>query len=1268
MAWGSRAFTILLLLLCASTILTSTTTAMSMPMARTAPPTHHRPKGELHTTAASAEESDFPHALMGDELTLPWLRPWEPLGHINARAEPSDLHQEALPAPEPRPPTPGPDDWIVTGEEVRRDETIILTGNLIIQSGGNLTLINCTLLMNCSSDGEWQIRVERGGMMNVLEGSNITAYDPEHEFLFYVYGSLIMHDSFLSECGYWDYSGSDHLGLWLETSEGVELYNTTITRCCYGVYCYYRSSNIIIRGCTISNNDLGLYCFDRSSNITISNCTISNNEWGLRCAGSSIIIRGCTISNNDKDGVFCESSSNIAIIDCMISHNGENGIECSLSSDITISNCTIRDNSLLGLYGLYYGGVLCYHSSNITITGCTITSNDRYGLCCDDHSSNITISNCTISGNGRPSGYGFNYGGIYCCSSSDITISGCTISDNDWLGVYCLRSVRIAIEDCTFIGDGVFLCGDELAHYASHIIESNTVNGKPLYYVANITGYTVPPDAGQIILANAASITVCGANLSYADVGLEMAFTNNTEVENCMASFGVLGLYCYKSSSITIRSCSINNNSYVGVIVECSVNFTIEDNVLSCDGVFLYGDELAHYASHIIENNTVNNRPLYYIVNTTGYTVPSGAGQVIIINSSNIMISGANLSHADVGLEVVYSEGVEISYCTIDHENFVSVYGHNVSSITMIDCTTSYNDWLGMIYYNSSDITISGCTISDNEEFGVGFIGASSNITIVDCAVSHNGWFGVICLGSYNNITISNIIISDCTISDNGWLGRPGWYGYQLYGGVSCSCSSNITVSGCTMNNNDQYGVACADSSSITIRGCTMNNNSLLGLLCVYSSDIIISNCVINNNDQYGVACADSSSITIRGCTIIHNGYGIYCYHVNMDIHYCNIYSNEKHGLYYCYGRYLINASYCWWGSPDGPEYKEEGDPYDPEEVYGFLIYEPWLTEPWVPEDVEPPTVEIYKPEDGSYVRGVITIRAEASDDVDVDRVEFYINGSLVYTDYDAPYKYEWNTTGWADGTYVINATAYDTSNNTNYDTIIITVDNTPPQGQILAPVDNSYVHGIVQVNVIGEDANLHEIRLYIDGALVATWNASGTYSYEWNTAEWPDGSHTIRLVASDLAGNAREIAINVVVDNTAPVVESVSHAPEEPVEDEEVVVEANITDATSGVVKALLWYRVDGGTWVSVEMTYSNGVWKAAIPGQEAGSKVEYYVEAYDRAGNTAKSDILSYEVRAREVAAAPAPMPWTTIAIIGGVAAVAIITAAIYVLRRRA
>jgi len=121
----------------------------------------------------------------------------------------SGLRRES---PEPKPLSPSPNDWIVTGEEVHENEVIILTGNLIVQAGGDLTLINCTLLMNCTYDGEWQIRVESDGIMNVLARIQHNSLTHITKFLFYVYGCLIMRDSELHKCECDRY----HPGLWLE--------------------------------------------------------------------------------------------------------------------------------------------------------------------------------------------------------------------------------------------------------------------------------------------------------------------------------------------------------------------------------------------------------------------------------------------------------------------------------------------------------------------------------------------------------------------------------------------------------------------------------------------------------------------------------------------------------------------------------------------------------------------------------------------------------------------------------------------------------------------------------------------------------------------------------------------------------------------------------------------------------------------------------------------------------------------------------------------
>ena len=68
-----------------------------------------------------------------------------------------------------------------------------------------------------------------------------------------------------------------------------------------------------------------------------------------------------------------------------------------------------------------------------------------------------------------------------------------------------------------------------------------------------------------------------------------------------------------------------------------------------------------------------------------------------------------------------------------------------------------------------------------------------------------------------------------------------------------------------------------------------------------------------------------------------------------------------------------------------------------------------------------------------------ITINANATDsNGSIVSVKFYINNTLRNTDYSSPYSWEWNTTGFPTGSFVIKALATDNSNNETYDEITV--------------------------------------------------------------------------------------------------------------------------------------------------------------------------------------------------------------------------------------
>ncbi len=89
------------------------------------------------------------------------------------------------------------------------------------------------------------------------------------------------------------------------------------------------------------------------------------------------------------------------------------------------------------------------------------------------------------------------------------------------------------------------------------------------------------------------------------------------------------------------------------------------------------------------------------------------------------------------------------------------------------------------------------------------------------------------------------------------------------------------------------------------------------------------------------------------------------------------------------------------------------------------------------------PYINIITPSNNTTVSGLVNIRVDASSSLGISRVEFYINGTLVSTDFSYPYEYTWDTLNSSGGDYVVSVIAYDSQNNYNSQTILIKVDKT---------------------------------------------------------------------------------------------------------------------------------------------------------------------------------------------------------------------------------
>ena len=205
--------------------------------------------------------------------------------------------------------------------------------------------------------------------------------------------------------------------------------------------------------------------------------------------------------------------------------------------------------------------------------------------------------------------------------------------------------------------------------------------------------------------------------------------------------------------------------------------------------------------------------------------------------------------------------------------------------------------------------------------------------------------------------------------------------------------------------------------------------------------------------------------------------------------------------------------------------------------VMAALEYEPVV-------DATPPEVVLVSPSDWEEVSGTIVVTADATDDVGIQSVEFFLDGAAFQTSFGAPFEFVWNTESLEDDVYYLSAVAYDEAGNQSLPCeIAIVVSNAveeeppaPPVEDTVVPVvsisgvaDGDVVSKVVKITAeASDDAGVVSVEIFIDDSLVAS-GVSSTLLYSWNTKKATSGNHRIEARAYDLAGNigVKSIAVS---------------------------------------------------------------------------------------------------------------------------------------------
>ena len=564
---------------------------------------------------------------------------------------------------------------VVDDVMVIENDVLYVYGDIIVMGGAVLRVINSTIVICSSYDGQFGIDVMSGGSL-YLNRSRVMPLRMYANYYFRVHsGSFVsVYRSEIMYSGFsWGYSGSLS-GLWINHSR-FEIYdssfvgnwaglillgadgilrNTTFVGGYYGIVligvenmrvenislvdAWYGlrvefSSNIEIVDVVSVNNIFGLYCY-YSSNVSVSGFHANNSTYGAVIWRSKSMVVDASDISDGYIGLIVHNSYDVSIDDTDIANSSFSGVVVHSSADVRFSSDRIGTN----IYG-----VIVFSSANISLSSSNINGNMAYGvLFC--HSQNIDVSFSIFSNNSE----------------------GIIFSES--LGANIYFSLFIGNERSIFVSEsrsiGIYLCG--------FLSAGRTI------YVANST-----------------------------DVSISYVLVWNTRKEY-----------------------TVSGTSFI-----FSENITLNWVMLFNDPLLVYDTSLSRLMTLDFSNVYLDLSPVLLLKNENSATI-SGFSQAILINCSNIDIVGPsniyglymfysdNITVSDLRIEKNYygvllfessgivAEKLDVEYC------YTAFFAQNVINVSISDTHISMSN-NGIFAENIHNVYLNNISISNASDVGI---------------------------------------------------------------------------------------------------------------------------------------------------------------------------------------------------------------------------------------------------------------------------------------------------------------------------------------------------------------------------------------------------------------------------------------------------------------------------------------------------------------------------------------------------------------------
>jgi parallel beta-helix repeat protein len=646
---------------------------------------------------------------------------------------------------------------------------------------------------------------------------------------------------------------------------------------------------------------------------------------GTYCENLWINKEGLTLVGEDVSSTIIQKAEYVVVaaddvnVNSLTVQNGDIGIVTYYSKGSKINN-TRTSNNEIGIYLLY--------SANIALINNNMTGNsnnlDVDGYSLSDFIHKVDTSNLV---NGKPV--------YYWIDEHDKQVP----SDAGY--VAAVNSTKIVIKDLNMTdnGEGVLLACTTNS-IIEHVNVSNNYDGVYLAHssVNTVSGCFVTNNYNGIHLYESINNNIsCNMVIGNSN-GISSYYSNDNKIDFNKLLDNDLGLFLEKSNGNTASSNEVLNNTYGIYAQRSSYNILSNNNMTSNKYNFgVVGGHLFHFIHNIDTSNTVDGKPIHYLVNRKDLVIdPStypNLGYLGIVNSTNINVNNLTVTNNTQGILFAYTNnsiirnisttsnrwgilmiesfGNTMSYCamTTNRYNIDLWYSHN-NTINRNMMARAGADGVYLLHSSNNNIVDNNMTTNWS---GI-WLDISDANNITNNIITENTHGITLCYSSNNVLNGNNMTANSYNFGINGYSlsdfiqdiktsntvdGNPIYYWVNQHdeqvpfdaGYVALINCTNITAKDLNMKNNAE-GILLAYATKCTVSNVTSMNNYDAGIWLIKSKEnFIIGNTLLNIPPfaaSYGLAVDFSNENRIIDNTLSENLFGIYLYYSDNNILSCN--------------------------------------------------------------------------------------------------------------------------------------------------------------------------------------------------------------------------------------------------------------------------------------------------------------------------------------------------------------------------------------------